>query len=96
MSLTLVITVKTRGRPKGSYIHPDGLFKQFITSEPTTPEKVRREIKNKYNLDISWITILKRLDIMAISGVIEKRRIGRYHIYMRINNEDKPCQTTKD
>jgi len=74
---------RKRGRPKGTNQYSDTLFLQFIKRAAKTPEQVRREITEKFNLTISWNTIQNYLDRLAKDGQIQKRRVGNYHVYFR-------------
>ncbi len=69
---------KKRGRPKA---YSNELFLQFITKTPTTPEKVKRDIEQKYDRVLSWGTVWKYLERLAVDGVIQKRKISKYHVY---------------
>ena len=73
--------MKKRGRPKGRYNYPDELFSQFVVREPRATGTIMNLIHQKYSKNVSWNTIMGRLDKLAVEGKIFKRRVGRYHLF---------------
>ena len=73
--------VGKRGRPPGTYTHPDKLFTEFVTEEAKTPDRIRNEINARYDVCVSWNTVIKRLDRLVVEGLVFKRDLGNYHFY---------------
>ena len=76
----MFLSILMRGRPTGSFNHPDELFMEFVSGEPKTPDRIRCEILGKYGKRVSWNTVVKRLDNLVGCGVF-KLRMGRFHLY---------------
>ncbi len=88
----LNILMMARGKPKGTFTHPDTLFTQFLSKHPKTPGRIRDEIHEKFGMWVSWNTIHGRLDRLAVAGLVRKLEgVGRYNLYM-IDECENGCE----